>query len=149
MAKSKNGSKQRVRERLEKGQAMKGISEYLDLHSTALSLRSKRNKVLASNIANAATPHFKARDIDFDAEMRKVQRDGPLRTTNEKHFPVLAKSNGKEMLYRQPMSASRDGNTVEMNVEQMEFSENVMRYQTSLTFLNNRISGLLSAIRGE
>ena len=51
---------------------MKGISEYLDLHSTALSLRSKRNKVLASNIANAATPHFKARDIDFDAEMRKA-----------------------------------------------------------------------------
>ena len=106
---------------------MKGISEYLDLHSTALSLRSKRNKVLASNIANAATPHFKARDIDFDAEMRKAQRDGPLRTTSEKHFPVLAKGNGKEMLYRQPLSASRDGNTVEMNVEQMEFSENVIR----------------------
>ena len=128
---------------------MKGISEYLDLHSTALSLRSKRNKVLASNIANAATPHFKARDIDFDAEMRKVQRDGPLRTTNEKHFPVLVKGNGKGMLYRQPLTASKDGNTVEMNVEQMEFSENVMRYQTSLTFLNNRITGLLSAIRGE
>ena len=81
--------------------------------------------------------------------MRKVQRDGPLRTTNEKHFPVLAKGNGKEMLYRQPLTASKDGNTVEMNVEQMEFSENVMRYQTSLTFLNNRITGLLSAIRGE
>ena len=128
---------------------MKGISEYLDLHSTALSLRSKRNKVLASNIANAAKPHFKARDIDFDAEMRKAQRDGPLRTTSEKHFPVLAKGNGREMLYRQPLNAARDGNTVEMNVEQMEFSENVMRYQTSLTFLNNRITGLLSAIRGE
>jgi flagellar basal-body rod protein FlgB len=112
-------------------------------------LRSKRNKVLASNIANAATPHFKARDIDFDAEMQKAQREGPLRTTSNKHFPVLAKSNGKEMLYRQPLTASRDGNTVEMNVEQMEFSENVMRYQTSLTFLNNRITGLLSAIRGE
>ena len=127
---------------------MKGISEYLDLHSTALSLRSKRNKVLASNIANAATPHFKARDIDFDAEMRKAQRDGPLRTTSEKHFPVLTKGNGREMLIANT-SASRDGNTVEMNVEQMEFSENVMRYQTSLTFLNNRITGLLSVIRGE
>ena len=128
---------------------MKGISEYLDLHSTALSLRSKRNKVLASNIANAATPHFKARDIDFDAEMRKVQRDGPLHTSSEKHFPVLSRSNGKEMLYRQPLNASRDGNTVEMNVEQMEFSENVIRYQTTLTFLNNKISGLTSAIKGE
>ena len=128
---------------------MKGISEYLDLHSTALLLRSKRNKVLASNIANAATPHFKARDINFDAEMQKAQRVGPLHTTSEKHFPILAKGNGKEMLYRQPINPSRDGNTVEMNVEQMEFSENVMRYQTSLTFLNNRISGLLSAIKGE
>ena len=53
------------------------------------------------------------------------------------------------MLYRQPINASRDGNTVEMNVEQMEFSENVMRYQTSLSFLNRRITGLLAAIRGE
>ena len=53
------------------------------------------------------------------------------------------------MLYRQPVQASRDGNTVEMNVEQMEFSENVMRYQTTLSFLNNKISGLMSAIKGE
>ena len=53
------------------------------------------------------------------------------------------------MLYRQPVQASRDGNTVEMNVEQMEFSENVMRYQTTLTFLNNKIGGLMSAIKGE
>ena len=93
---------------------MKGISEYLDLHSSALALRSKRNKILASNIANAATPHFKARDINFEAEMQKVQREGPLRTTDVKHIPVLAKANGNEMLYRQPLNASRDGNTVEI-----------------------------------
>ncbi len=123
--------------------------EYLDFHATALNLRSKRNKILASNIANAATPHFKARDIDFDAEIRKAEKTGPLRTTDEKHFPILVKGNGQEMKYRQPLNASRDGNTVEMNVEQMEFSENVMRYQTTLNFLNNRISGLMSAIRGE
>ena len=128
---------------------MSSFVDSLKFHADTLALRSRRGSVLATNIANAATPHFKARDIDFDAEMRKVQRDGPLRTTNEKHFPVLAKRNGKEMLYRQPLTASKDGNTVEMNVEQMEFSENVMRYQTSLTFLNNRITGLLSAIRGE
>jgi flagellar basal-body rod protein FlgB len=56
---------------------------------------------------------------------------------------------GEDTLYRQPVSPSLDGNTVEMAVEQIEFSENVVRYQTSLTFLNNRISGLLSAIKGE
>ena len=55
----------------------------------------------------------------------------------------------KEMLYRSPVNPSRDGNTVELNVEQMEFSENVMRYQTTLSFLNNKISGLMSAIKGE
>ena len=53
------------------------------------------------------------------------------------------------MKYRTPVNPSRDGNTVEMNVEQMEFSENVIRYQTTLTFLNNKISGLTSAIKGE
>jgi len=128
---------------------MKGIGDYLSLHAAALGLREKRNKVLASNIANAATPHFKARDIDFDTEIRKAERTGPLRTTDDQHFPVLIKGNGKSMLYRQPINASRDGNTVEMNVEQMEFSENVIRYQTTLSFLNSRINGLMSAIRGE
>ncbi len=53
------------------------------------------------------------------------------------------------MLFREPINPSLDGNTVELNVEQMEFSENVTRYQTTLTFLNNRITGLMSAIRGE
>ena len=56
---------------------------------------------------------------------------------------------GDRMKYRDPVNPARDGNTVEMNVEQMEFSENVMRYQTTLTFLNNKIAGLTSAIRGE
>jgi flagellar basal-body rod protein FlgB len=62
---------------------------------------------------------------------------------------VSVEATAEKMKYRTPVSPSRDGNTVEMNVEQMEFSENVMRYQTTLTFLNNKISGLTSAIRGE
>ena len=128
---------------------MKGISEYLDLHSTALSLRSKRNKVLASNIANAATPNFKARDIDFQALINKAEGNGPMRATDVRHFKVSIEASAEKMKYRTPVNPSRDGNTVEMNVEQMEFSENVMRYQTTLTFLNNKISGLTSAIRGE
>ena len=128
---------------------MKGISEYLDLHSTALSLRSKRNKVLASNIANAATPHFKARDIDFDAEMRKVQRDGPLRTTNEKHFPVLTKGNGREMLYRQPLAASKDGNTVEIGLEQAKFGRASVEYQATLDFLQGRVASYKRALKGD
>tara|TARA_A200000113_G_scaffold189880_1_gene178027 strand:- start:23 stop:409 length:387 start_codon:yes stop_codon:yes gene_type:complete len=128
---------------------MKGIGDYLSLHATALTVRAKRNKVLASNIANAATPNFKARDIDFQALINKAEGSGPMRATNANHFKVSVEATAEKMKYRTPVSPSRDGNTVEMNVEQMEFSENVMRYQTTLTFLNNKISGLTSAIRGE
>ena len=128
---------------------MKGIGEYLNLHATALTVRAKRNKVLASNIANAATPNFKARDIDFQALINKAEGKGPMRATDARHFKVSIEASAEKMKYRTPVNPSRDGNTVEMNVEQMEFSENVMRYQTTLTFLNNKISGLTSAIRGE
>ena len=130
---------------------MNGIGEYLDVHSTALEVRARRNKILASNIANAATPHFKARDIDFQDEIRRAagSSKSAVQVTDKKHIQASLRGPTADLLYRDPVSASRDGNTVEMNVEQMEFSENVIRYQTSLTFLNNKISGLMSAIRGE
>ena len=58
---------------------MKGIGDYLNLHATALTVRAKRNKILASNIANAATPNFKARDINFQALINKSEGEGPIR----------------------------------------------------------------------
>ena len=128
---------------------MSKISNYLEFYSQALQLRSKRNEVLASNIANAATPHFKARDINFDREIQRHIKEGPLVTTNEVHFPTNISPLHEKLLFRDPINPSLDGNTVEMEVEQMEFSENVIRYQTTLQFLNGRISGLMSAIRGE
>ena len=118
---------------------MPSITEHLSFHAASLGLRSRRNEILASNIANAATPHFKARDINFEEEIRKQERIGPLETSNNKHYALASITTGAETLYRQPVSPSLDGNTVEMAVEQIEFSENVVRYQTSLTFLNNRI----------
>ena len=128
---------------------MKGIGDYLQVHSAALSLRSKRNDILASNIANAATPNFKARDINFDDEIKRVAGYGTLDGSDARHIRTAVNGRPNEVLYRQPLNPSLDGNTVELNVEQMEFSENVTRYQTTLTFLNNRITGLMSAIRGE
>ena len=128
---------------------MSKISNYLEFYSQALQLRSKRNEVLASNIANAATPHFKARDINFDREIQRHIKEGPLVTTNEVHFPTNISLLREKLLFRDPINPSFDGNTVEMEVEQMEFSENVIRYQTTLQFLNGRITGLMSAIRGE
>ncbi len=128
---------------------MSTISDHLSFYASSLRLRSKRNEILASNIANAATPHFKARDINFEEEIRKFEKIGPLSITNKRHYSLPSQNNFNETLFRQPLNPSLDGNTVELAVEQVEFSENVMRYQTSLTFLNNRISGLLSAIKGE
>ena len=128
---------------------MKSISEHLNFHAAALKIRSRRNDILASNIANAATPNFKARDLNFDHEIRKVDGSGPLKTTDGKHFKIAVKNPHQSIFYRQPINPSMDGNTVELSVEQLEFSENSVRYQTSLEFLNKRISGLMTAIKGE
>jgi flagellar basal-body rod protein FlgB len=129
---------------------MDSITASLNVHAQALAIRSKRNEVLASNIANAATPHFKARDIDFAQEIRKQIGDqGPLRTNDARHFHQAGQSGPAELRYRIPTEPTLDGNTVELAVEQVQFSENVLRYQISLGFLDRRISGLQSAIKGE
>ena len=128
---------------------MPSFTEHLGFHASALQLRSRRNEMLASNIANAATPNFKARDLDFDTELKRINKIGNIQTTNNSHFASIQKRIGKESVFRLPIHPSLDGNTVEMAVEQMQFSENVMRYQTTLSFLNNKISGLRSAIKGE
>ena len=128
---------------------MPSYTEHLGFHASALQLRSRRNEMLASNIANAATPNFKARDLDFDTELKRINKIGNIQTTNNSHFASIQKRIGKDSVFRLPIHPSLDGNTVEMAVEQMQFSENVMRYQTTLSFLNNKISGLRSAIKGE
>ena len=129
---------------------MKKIASHLDFHAQALMLRSRRNEILASNIANAATPNFKARDLSFDDLMKKhASGSGPLKITHKQHLDSAISVGSERILFRDPINPSMDGNTVELAVEQMEFSENVTRYQTTLTFLNNRIAGLMNAIRGE
>ena len=128
---------------------MAGIKKYLEIHSAALSLRNKKNEIIASNIANAATPNYKARDLDFNSEMSRHLKSGNLTTTNDKHFSLMRPVSHKGVSYREPLQQSLDGNTVELAVEQMEFSENSIKYSTTLSFLNSKISGLMSAIRGE
>lgn len=128
---------------------MSAIANHLNLHAQALELREKRNGVLASNIANAATPGFKARDMDFNAALSQAIGAGDLKTTHKGHMPVGNGAGGGGMLYRKPTTSSLDGNTVEIAVEQMEFAKNTLRYQSSLEFLNRKIRGLNRAIRGE
>lgn len=128
---------------------MNALKDHISFQASTLALREKRNLLLASNIANAATPNYKARDIDFEREMARQNGQSPVRISDARHIDSLAGSGMSDVKYRQPLNPSLDGNTVEMAVEQMEFSENSLRYMTTLTFLNNRISGLMTAIRGE
>ena len=128
---------------------MKSIANHIQTHADALNLRSKRNEILASNIVNSATPNFKARDIDFNKALQARMDVGNVNVSNERHFKFYTGSGDEAAQFRQSINPSVDGNTVELHVEQMQFSENVMRYQTSLEFLNRKFSGLMSAIKGE
>jgi flagellar basal-body rod protein FlgB len=125
-----------------------GIKEGLGVHADALVLRNMRNNLLASNIENAAVPNYKARDIDFASTLAAQTQTGAMRVSNDLHMST-GQSLQNQVGYRVPTMASLDGNTVELSVEQVEFSENTMRYQASLELLNRRISGLMTAIKGE
>ena len=118
------------------------------LHADALMLRERRGAILTSNIANAATPGYKARDIDFGAELARRTGGGTMAMTDARHLGGGGAAGG-EAMFRVPVTASLDGNTVEPAIEQLQFAENVLRQQASLTLLNRRISGLMSAIKGE
>ena len=128
---------------------MDSIKKQISFFGSALNIRNKRNDIIASNIANAATPNFKARDINFLDEFKKVTKNGDISINHDKHITTKNYNISNKALYREPLIASLDGNTVELSVEQMEFAENTMRYQTTLNFLNGKITKLMSAIRGE
>mgnify|MGYP005761403437 FL=1 len=81
--------------------------------------------------------------------MQKKEKIGNISVNHKEHLALLTKVRPNEVMFREPLNPSLDGNTVELAVEQMEFSENVVRYQTTLQFLTNKISGLMSAIKGE
>jgi flagellar basal-body rod protein FlgB len=109
-------------------------SNLFGIHETALKLRSQRMAVLASNIANAATPNYKARDFDFSEALKSAE---------------AGKGSAPDLQYRMPLQASLDGNTVELATEQTEFAENAVAYRASLTFLNARIGSMMRALKGE
>ena len=127
---------------------MNMIDNALGVHAQALGLRSKRMEVLARNIANADTPHFKAKDIDFKSVLKQT-RDDALNTTSHLHMALPMEENPGGEKFRVPFNASFDGNTVEMNVEQAKFGQVAADYQTTLNILENRVSGIRRALRGD
>lgn len=108
------------------------------VHGAALAIRSQRLSMLASNIANAATPGYKARDIDFDQAL--AQATGGL---------SVDQATSNAMGYRIPIEPSLDGNTVELATEQTQFAENALKYRTTLSFLEGRIGTIMQALKGE
>lgn len=129
------------------------ISENFDFNQTALSLRQQRQEVLAANIANADTPHYKARDFDFTKALREAMGgEGSLRMpatelnlTSARHIPGKATNTGQvDLLYRQPFQPSLDGNTVDMDVERVQFADNTARYQADLSIISARLKSLRS-----
>lgn len=132
------------------------FSNALGIHEQALELRTKRAEVLANNIANADTPGFKARDIDFYA-LLKQEKQGlaageslKMASTNGKHLPVAQDLFASdELLYRTPSQPSIDGNTVDSQTEKAEFMKNTLQYQSSFQFLSSRFKSITNAIKGE
>lgn len=109
------------------------------VHGAALEVRSQRMGLLASNIANAATPGYKAKDIDFSQALSAAESDGSFDT----------RAMQAATRFRVPLEPSMDGNTVDLSTEQTAFAENAVAYQTTLSFLNGRIGQITRALKGE
>lgn len=122
------------------------IDQALGVHQQGMSVRAERAKVIASNIANADTPGYKAKDVDFAAELQKVDRKMSQMRGGD---PMPQVNMSQALKYRIPLQPSQDGNTVELGAEQARFNQNAMDFQTSLRFMNGKISGLKQAITGQ
>jgi len=126
------------------------IDKALGIHPQALLLRERRSAVLAANLANADTPGFKARDLDFQSILKQAESSHPgMEKTHSQHLLPGHLQLAARLQYRQPNQASLDGNTVETQIEQAKYAENALQYQASLRFINGTISGLMTAIKGE
>lgn len=131
------------------------IDRTFEPHLRALRLRAQRSELLAANIANADTPHFQAKDFDFQSAYRNAvsarETSGiQLTRTHAAHFGSAGvAATGAEVQFRHPVQPSIDGNTVELDAEVGRYSENALRYQAALTFTSSKIRGLMTALQGQ
>lgn len=126
----------------------------LGIHEKALTFRTQRAEVLANNIANADTPNYKARDLDFSAalaaEESKSTTGFSMAATQSQHFELTALEQVNPALrYRTPAHPALDQNTVDADVEQAAYAKNSIDFQASFTLLNSKFLGLMNALRGE
>jgi flagellar basal-body rod protein FlgB len=126
----------------------------LGIHAQAINVHAKRAELIASNLANADTPNYKARDIDFKGILNSIaenQDNKHMRTTSSGHVNMNTSigMGVNDVMYRTPHQDSLDGNTVEGDQENVRYTQTALHYQASIRFLGDRIKGLKSAIKGQ
>ncbi len=127
-----------------------GLDDIFGIHEQALKIRGQRAQMLATNLANAETPDYKARDMDFKSALALATGEATaLHRTHEQHLADDESFGDGAVKYRNPYQSAIDGNTVDPHVERVEFARNAMQYQASLQFISGKISGLLTALKGE
>lgn len=129
------------------------IDNALAFQQQALGLRAHRQQILAGNIANADTPHYKARDFDFSSALKnamagRASGDLPMSTTSAGHLQNGVNAGMPTLMYRKEMQSSVDGNTVSMDIERAQFSENAMQYEAGVRFISGKLKTLMSAVQG-
>lgn len=130
------------------------LDDALRFQQTALSLREARQELLASNIANADTPNYKARDIDFAGALQNALSGTSVKLSVAQTSPSHLEGStggsimGAPVMYRRPIQPSADGNTVDMDVERAQFADNALRYEASVKFISDDIKELMQAIQG-
>jgi flagellar basal-body rod protein FlgB len=130
------------------------INDTLNFQSQALVLRAERQRLIASNIANAETPGYVARDLDFATALRQASGEqaakGTLATTHSQHIPVPGGAGSEsELMYATSSQTNLDNNTVDMDRERASFTDNAVKYESTLRFINGSVSTLISAIKGQ
>ena len=134
------------------------LDNYLRVNETAINLRAQRQQLLASNIANADTPNYKARDIDFSKSLQSALARSDTSTTGLKktdsaHLDANTKvdgsngSDGATLMYRTSVQPNADGNTVDMDVERNQFSDNAVHYEAGLTLITSQIKDMLAVLQ--
>ena len=138
---------------------MASLDPIFGIHADAMNVQRRRMEVLSANIANADTPGFKARDVDFAAALSSAAKGSTTSaprqlTTDARHIPLTLNNigglnDGSQLAYRVATQPSVDGNTVDVQVEQAKFADAALHYQASLQFADGRIRGLMTAITGQ
>lgn len=132
-----------------------GLDELLNVQQSALRVRENRQALLASNIANADTPNYKARDVNFSEALKQVTQStqslrapAAMATTSPAHLkgknsdPISGATQ-----YRNDQQGSIDGNNVDIDKERMQFADNALRYEASVTFVTGQIRNMLAVIQ--